>query len=158
MFVLHSGRIILAEHFLILCRNCGKIFCAVCSENTISLPNKQVYEPVRVCAHCYSLLHTDVVDNSLSHLNTRRSGSVVNVNSHITSNGHSMDVPTDMAESALTTFSQHHHPTNGNSCGFSYAAVASGSANSDQRNGVSLSEGKNTNQQAQSRKATAAYV
>lgn len=141
------------------CRNCGKIFCSECSENTIPLPNKQVYEPVRVCTNCYSLLHSDTVDNSLSHLNTRRSGSVVNVNSHITSNGHSMDVPTDMAESALTTFAQHHH-SNGNSCGFSYAAVASGSATSDQRNGVSLSEGKNVNQQtqAQSRKATAAYV
>lgn len=124
------------------------------------LPNKQVYEPVRVCTACYSLLHTDVVDNSSSHLNSRRSGSVVNVNSHITSNGHSMDVPTDMAESALTTFAQHHHSTIGNSCGFSYAAVASGSGNTDQRNGVSLSEGKTSNQQAQpqSRKAMAAYV
>ncbi|XP_023704302.1 myotubularin-related protein 3 isoform X4 [Cryptotermes secundus] len=39
------------------CRNCGKIFCADCSENTVPLPNEQLYDPVRVCSACYSLLH-----------------------------------------------------------------------------------------------------
>ena len=71
-----------------------------------------------------------------------------------------MDVPADMAESALTTFAQHRHHTNSNSCSFTYAAVASGSAHADQRVGVSLSDGKIGNQQTQtqSRKPTAAYV
>ncbi|KAJ9581268.1 hypothetical protein L9F63_023540 [Diploptera punctata] len=39
------------------CRNCGKIFCADCSENTVPLPNEQLYDPVRVCYSCFSLLH-----------------------------------------------------------------------------------------------------
>ncbi|KDR18504.1 myotubularin-related protein 3-like isoform X3 [Zootermopsis nevadensis] len=39
------------------CRNCGKIFCADCSENTVPLPNEQLYDPVRVCSSCFSLLH-----------------------------------------------------------------------------------------------------
>ncbi|KAE8744447.1 hypothetical protein FOCC_FOCC008922 [Frankliniella occidentalis] len=140
------------------CRNCGKIFCSECSENTVPLPNKQVFEPVRVCTTCYSLLHTDTVENISNNMNTRRSGPVVNVNSHIISNGHSMDVPADMAESALTTFAQQHHTTNGNSC--TYASVASGSAHSDQRNGMLLPEASkvgNPQAQAQPRKATAAY-
>lgn len=36
------------------CRSCGKIFCADCSENTVALPEEQLYEPVRVCATCYN--------------------------------------------------------------------------------------------------------
>ncbi|GFG28834.1 hypothetical protein Cfor_03049 [Coptotermes formosanus] len=39
------------------CRNCGKIFCADCSENTVPLPNEQLYDPVRVCTSCFSVLH-----------------------------------------------------------------------------------------------------
>ncbi|XP_067014667.2 myotubularin-related protein 3 isoform X2 [Anabrus simplex] len=39
------------------CRNCGKIFCADCSENTVPLPREQLYDPVRVCSSCFSLLH-----------------------------------------------------------------------------------------------------
>ncbi|CAG2053383.1 unnamed protein product [Timema podura] len=39
------------------CRNCGKIFCADCSENTVPLPNEQLYDPVRVCVNCFSMLH-----------------------------------------------------------------------------------------------------
>lgn len=35
-------------------RSCGKIFCADCSENTVALPEEQLYEPVRVCATCYN--------------------------------------------------------------------------------------------------------
>lgn len=121
----------------------------------VPLPNKQVFEPVRVCTTFYSLLHTDTVENISNNLNARRTGPVVNVNNHITSNGHSMDVPADMAESALTTFA-HHHATNGNSC--TYASVASGSAHSDQRNGITLPDAaKVGNQQPQPRKATAAY-
>lgn len=141
-------------------RNCGKIFCSECSENNVPLPSEQLYEPVRVCATCYSSLHPEIIDSSSSNPNARRSGHTT-VNSHTSSNGHSMDVPADMAESALTTFAQHRHQTTGNSCGFSYAAaVASGNAHADQRVGVSLSDGKIGNQQTQtqSRKATAAYV
>lgn len=41
------------------CRNCGKVFCADCSENALPVPREQLYEPVRVCASCFSLLHHD---------------------------------------------------------------------------------------------------
>lgn len=127
------------------------------------LPSKQVYEPVRVCTTCYSSLQPDSSDNSSAAntvFNARRSGPIVNAYSHHSSNGHSMDMPADMAESALSTFTQHHHAANGNSCGFSYVAVASDSAHSDQRDGMSLSDGKMGTQQGppQPRKATAAYV
>ncbi|KAG6795861.1 RUN and FYVE domain-containing protein 2 isoform X4 [Apis mellifera caucasica] len=36
------------------CRNCGKIFCNACSDNTTSLPNSS--KPVRVCDECYVFL------------------------------------------------------------------------------------------------------
>lgn len=36
------------------CRNCGGIFCAQCSENTMALPSSS--KPVRVCDACYALL------------------------------------------------------------------------------------------------------
>jgi len=33
------------------CRNCGEIFCAACSDNTMSLPSSA--KPVRVCDTCH---------------------------------------------------------------------------------------------------------
>ncbi|XP_057325171.1 RUN and FYVE domain-containing protein 2 isoform X2 [Microplitis mediator] len=36
------------------CRNCGKIFCNSCSDNTIALPNSA--KPVRVCDECHVFL------------------------------------------------------------------------------------------------------
>ena len=36
------------------CRNCGKIFCNACSDNTIALPNST--KPVRVCDECHVFL------------------------------------------------------------------------------------------------------
>ncbi|CAD6235676.1 GSCOCG00007965001-RA-CDS [Cotesia congregata] len=36
------------------CRNCGKIFCNACSDNTIALPNSA--KPVRVCDECHVFL------------------------------------------------------------------------------------------------------
>ncbi|XP_012288981.1 RUN and FYVE domain-containing protein 2 isoform X2 [Orussus abietinus] len=36
------------------CRNCGKIFCNSCSENTIAMPNSA--KPVRVCDECHVFL------------------------------------------------------------------------------------------------------
>ncbi|XP_015606032.1 RUN and FYVE domain-containing protein 2 isoform X3 [Cephus cinctus] len=36
------------------CRNCGKIFCHACSDNTIALPTSA--KPVRVCDDCHVLL------------------------------------------------------------------------------------------------------
>ncbi|XP_017759449.1 PREDICTED: RUN and FYVE domain-containing protein 2 isoform X2 [Eufriesea mexicana] len=36
------------------CRNCGKIFCSACSDNTTALPNST--KPVRVCDECYVFL------------------------------------------------------------------------------------------------------
>lgn len=41
------------------CRNCGRIFCADCSENSTPLPSEQLYNPVRVCTACYSKLRRD---------------------------------------------------------------------------------------------------
>ncbi|KAG7211716.1 hypothetical protein KM043_010963 [Ampulex compressa] len=36
------------------CRNCGKIFCSACSDNSTALPNSP--KPVRVCDECYAFL------------------------------------------------------------------------------------------------------
>lgn len=36
------------------CRNCGGIFCAACSEQTMPLPASA--KPLRVCDACYALL------------------------------------------------------------------------------------------------------
>ncbi|XP_044018231.1 RUN and FYVE domain-containing protein 2 isoform X3 [Aphidius gifuensis] len=36
------------------CRNCGKIFCNACSDNTIAMPNSA--KPVRVCDECHVFL------------------------------------------------------------------------------------------------------
>ncbi|KAK0157773.1 hypothetical protein PV328_011471 [Microctonus aethiopoides] len=43
------------------CRNCGKIFCNACSDNTIAMPNST--KPVRVCDECHVFLvgHYSVV-------------------------------------------------------------------------------------------------
>lgn len=41
------------------CRNCGRIFCADCSENSTPLPSEQLYSPVRVCTTCFSKLRRD---------------------------------------------------------------------------------------------------
>ncbi|XP_022098309.1 lateral signaling target protein 2 homolog isoform X2 [Acanthaster planci] len=35
------------------CRNCGKIFCARCSANSVPLPRYGQLSPVRVCNRCY---------------------------------------------------------------------------------------------------------
>ncbi|KAF5290211.1 hypothetical protein FQA39_LY14765 [Lamprigera yunnana] len=35
------------------CRNCGKIFCARCSSNSIPLPKFGLVKPVRVCNKCF---------------------------------------------------------------------------------------------------------
>lgn len=37
-------------------RSCGKIFCADCSENAITIPNEQLFTPVRVCTGCFNRL------------------------------------------------------------------------------------------------------
>ncbi|KAI4455089.1 myotubularin-related [Holotrichia oblita] len=38
------------------CRNCGRIFCADCSEYSTPLPSEHLYDPVRVCTSCFSKL------------------------------------------------------------------------------------------------------
>lgn len=35
------------------CRNCGKVFCARCSSNSVPLPKFGHYKPVRVCNKCF---------------------------------------------------------------------------------------------------------
>lgn len=38
------------------CRNCGKVFCASCSSNSIPLPRFGQMKPVRVCEECFRSL------------------------------------------------------------------------------------------------------
>ncbi|XP_038219755.1 lateral signaling target protein 2 homolog [Zerene cesonia] len=38
------------------CRNCGKVFCASCSSNSIPLPRYGQMKPVRVCEECFQCL------------------------------------------------------------------------------------------------------
>lgn len=38
------------------CRNCGRIFCADCSNQMTPIPSEQLYDPVRVCSSCFELL------------------------------------------------------------------------------------------------------
>ncbi|KAL4708586.1 hypothetical protein ACJJTC_014194 [Scirpophaga incertulas] len=38
------------------CRNCGKVFCASCSSNSIPLPRFGQLKPVRVCEECFRSL------------------------------------------------------------------------------------------------------
>lgn len=35
------------------CRNCGKVFCARCSSNSVPLPKFGHHKPVRVCNKCF---------------------------------------------------------------------------------------------------------
>ncbi|CAG4978952.1 unnamed protein product [Colias eurytheme] len=38
------------------CRNCGKVFCASCSSNSIPLPRYGQMKPVRVCEECFQCI------------------------------------------------------------------------------------------------------
>ncbi|XP_045780359.1 lateral signaling target protein 2 homolog isoform X2 [Maniola jurtina] len=38
------------------CRNCGKVFCASCSSNSIPLPRYGQMKPVRVCEECFQTI------------------------------------------------------------------------------------------------------
>lgn len=38
------------------CRECGKVFCSKCSDHTLELPHRGLYEKVRVCNTCYDRL------------------------------------------------------------------------------------------------------
>ncbi|XP_050684789.1 lateral signaling target protein 2 homolog isoform X2 [Leptidea sinapis] len=40
------------------CRNCGKVFCASCSSNSIPLPRYGQMKPVRVCEECFQSVAT----------------------------------------------------------------------------------------------------
>ncbi|XP_018323498.1 myotubularin-related protein 4 isoform X3 [Agrilus planipennis] len=57
------------------CRNCGRIFCADCSENRTPLPSEELYNPVRVCTTCYSKLRRDC-------------GEIPSICKHTTDHGH----------------------------------------------------------------------
>ncbi|XP_048486463.1 lateral signaling target protein 2 homolog isoform X2 [Plutella xylostella] len=41
------------------CRNCGKVFCASCSSNSIPLPRYGQLKPVRVCEECFTNIATN---------------------------------------------------------------------------------------------------
>ncbi|CAL8079238.1 unnamed protein product [Orchesella dallaii] len=45
------------------CRSCGKIFCADCSDQTITIPSEQFFTPVRVCEVCFQRLASHSSEN-----------------------------------------------------------------------------------------------
>ncbi|ODN00265.1 Myotubularin-related protein 3 [Orchesella cincta] len=45
------------------CRSCGKIFCADCSDQTITIPSEQFFTPVRVCTVCFQRLASHSSEN-----------------------------------------------------------------------------------------------
>lgn len=61
--------------FFLWYRNCGRIFCADCSENSAPLPNEQLYNPVRVCTTCYNQLNLGA-NNNLALLNASSSSNM----------------------------------------------------------------------------------
>ncbi|KAH8336655.1 hypothetical protein KR074_004118 [Drosophila pseudoananassae] len=46
------------------CRSCGEIFCADCSEYWAPLPYEKLFNPVRLCGSCYTIVTTDVHGNA----------------------------------------------------------------------------------------------
>ncbi|XP_043067279.1 phosphatidylinositol-3,5-bisphosphate 3-phosphatase MTMR4 isoform X1 [Drosophila bipectinata] len=46
------------------CRSCGEIFCADCSEYWAPLPFEKLFNPVRLCGSCYTIVTTDVHGNA----------------------------------------------------------------------------------------------
>lgn len=46
-----------------MCRSCGKIFCADCSDQTITIPSEQFFQPVRVCGCCFHRLASHSSEN-----------------------------------------------------------------------------------------------
>lgn len=52
------------EKLLCFCsRSCGKIFCADCSDQTITIPSEQFFTPVRVCGSCFQRLASHSSEN-----------------------------------------------------------------------------------------------
>ncbi|XP_030024581.2 lateral signaling target protein 2 homolog [Manduca sexta] len=49
------------------CRNCGKVFCASCSSNSIPLPRYGQMKPVRVCDECHRAVSTVASPRRPSH-------------------------------------------------------------------------------------------
>lgn len=43
-----------------LCRSCGEIFCADCSEFWAPLPFEKLFNPVRLCGSCYLTVTTQI--------------------------------------------------------------------------------------------------
>lgn len=39
------------------CRNCGKVYCALCSNYFAPVPTQHLQEPVRLCGGCFNTLH-----------------------------------------------------------------------------------------------------
>ncbi|KAJ0170844.1 hypothetical protein K1T71_013616 [Dendrolimus kikuchii] len=49
------------------CRNCGKVFCASCSSNSIPLPRYGQLKPVRVCEECFRSIANNCRPQTSSH-------------------------------------------------------------------------------------------
>ena len=46
------------------CRKCGKVFCGTCSDHQLSVPEENLYKPVRVCASCFGHFRCPMVSTA----------------------------------------------------------------------------------------------
>jgi len=55
MYVTDLGHIFIYINYVVLFRNCGKVFCSECTRFAIPVSQQQLNVSVRVCRNCYQI-------------------------------------------------------------------------------------------------------